>query len=121
MGVLSPAVATTTLPDPGPLCANQTAVLTCSVADGVTIRWTYRGESVGPLLSPSLPPPPDPVPVEGIQFTLTLSSQNSNPLISNLSFTASPDMDGGVVQCQGETGGGFSFDERTLQVICESI
>ena len=121
--MLSPAVATTTLSDPGPLCANQTVVLTCSVADGAAIRWTYRGETVGPLLSLSLPPPPDPVPVGGIQFTLTLSSQNSNPLISNLSFTASPDMDGGVVSCQGESGGGFSFDERTLQVemICKSI
>ena len=120
--VLSPAVATTTLSDPGPLCAEQPAVLTCSVADGVTIRWRYRGETVGPLLAPSQPPPPDPVTEGGVQFTLTLS-QNSNPLISQLSFTGSPDMDGGVVQCQGESGGAFSFDERTLQVemICESI
>ena len=90
-------------------------MLTCSVADGVTIRWRYRNDFVGSLLSLSLPPPPDPVTEGGVQFTLTLS-QSSNSLISQLSFTASPDMDGGVVQCQGESGGAFSFDERTLQV-----
>ena len=121
--VLSPAVATTTLSDPGPLCAGQTAVLTCSVADGVTIRWRYRNEFVGPVVSPSLPPSPDPVTVGGVQFTLTLS-QNSNPLISQLSFTASPDMDGGVVRCTGGIADGtFPADEITLQVemICKSI
>ena len=112
--VLSPAVATTTLPDPGLLCAGQTAVLTCSVADGGSIRWRYRGETVGPLLAPSQPPSPGPVTVGGVQFTLTLS-QNSNPLISQLSFTASPDTNGGVVRCTGFSGT-FSSDEVTLQV-----
>ena len=117
----SPAVATTTLPDPGPLCAGQTAVLTCSVTDGENIRWRYRDETVGALLSLSQPPPPDPVTVGGVQFTLTLS-QNSNSLISQLSFTASPDMDGGVVSCTGFSGT-FSDDEITLQVemICKSL
>ena len=122
--VLSPAVATTTLPDPGPLCAGQTAVLTCSVTDGVNIRWRYRDENVGAVLSLSQPPSSDPVTVGGVQFTLTLSSQNSNPLISNLSFTASPDMDGGVVRCTGGIADGtFPSDEITLQVemICKSI
>ena len=121
--MLSPAVATTTLPDPGPLCAGQTAVLTCSVANGTTIRWRYRGGTVGPLISLTQPPSSDPVTEGGVQFTLTLSGQNSNPLISQLSFTASPDMDGGVVRCTGESGGGFSSDVRTLQVemICKSI
>ena len=120
--MLSPSVATTTLPDPGPLCVGQTAVLTCSVADGVTILWRYRGETVGSLLSLSLPPSSGPVTEGGVQFTLTLS-QSSNSLISQLSFTASPDMDGGIVRCTGESGGAFSFDERTLQVgtICKSI
>ena len=122
--VLSPAVATTTLPDPGPLCAGQTAVLTCSVADGVTIRWRYRDEFVGSVISLNEPPPPDPVTVRGVQFTRTLS-QNNNPLISQLSFTASPDMDGGVVRCQGGISDGtFPADGiLTLQVemICKSI
>ena len=114
--VLSPAVATTTLPDTGPLCAGRTAVLTCSVADGVSIEWFYRDGPIGPFLSPSQPPSPNPVTEGGVQFTLTLS-QNSNSLISNLGFTASPDMDDGVVRCLGESrGGAFSPDERTLQV-----
>ena len=122
--MLSPAVATTTLPDPGPLCVGQTAVLTCSVTDGVSITWQYRTnsgasrEQVGPVLSPSQA---DPVTVTllGIQFTLTLS-QSSNPLISQLSFTASPDIDGGEVRCVGFSDA-FSSDERTLQVemICK--
>ena len=121
--VLTPAVATTTLPDPGPLCAGQTAVLTCSVADGVTIRWRYRNEFVGSVISLNEPPPPDPVTEGGVQFTRTLS-QNSNPLISQLSFTASPDMDGSEVRCQGGLSDGlFPLDEITLQVemICKSI
>ena len=119
--MLSPAVATTTLPDPGPLCAGQTAVITCSVADGVNLRWRYRNEFVGSVISLNEPPPPDPVTVGGVQFTLTLS-QNSNPLISQLSFTASPDMDGGVVRCSGGIADGtFPSDEITLQVemICK--
>ena len=119
--VLSPAVATTILPDPGPLCAGQTAVLTCSVADGVTIDWLYRNGCIGPSLSLSQPPPSGPVTVGGVEFTLTLS-QNSNPLISQLSFTASPDMDGGVVRCTGGLfDGTFRSDEITLQVemICK--
>ena len=119
--MLSPAVATTTLSDPGPLCVGQTAVLTCSVADGVTIRWIYRNEFVGSVISLNEPPPPDPVTVGGVQFTLTLS-QDNNPLISQLSFTASPDMDGGVVRCSGGIADGtFSSDAITLQVemICK--
>ena len=119
--MLSPAVATTTLSDPGPLCVGQTAVLTCSVADGVTIDWFYRNGRIGPPLTPSQPPPSDPVIVEGVQFTLTLS-QNSDPLISNLTFTASPDMDSGRVRCTGFSGA-FLSDEITLQVemICKSM
>ena len=118
--MLSPAVATTTLPDPGPLCVGQTAVLTCSVADGENIRWRYRSETVGAILfSPSQLPSSGPVTVGGVQFTLTLS-QNNNPLISQLSFTASPDMDGGVVRCTGFSGT-FSSVEITLEVemICK--
>ena len=121
--VLSPVVATTTLSDPGPLCAGQTAVLTCSVTDGVTIDWFYRNGCIGPSLALSQPPSSDPVTVGGVEFTLTLS-QNSNPLISQLSFIASPDMDGGVVRCTGGIADGtFLSDEITLQVemICKSI
>ena len=119
--MLSPAVATTTLSDPGPLCVGQTAVLTCSVADGVSIRWRYRDETVGALISLSQPPSSGPVTVGGVQFTLTLS-QSSNSLISQLSFTASLDMDGGVVRCTGFSGT-FSSGEITLQVemMCKSI
>ena len=117
--MLSRAVAATngtTLPDPGPLCANQTAVLTCSVTDGVTIRWRYRNKFVGSIISLNEPPSSDPVTVEGVQFTRTLS-QNSTHLISQLSFTASPDMDGGGVRCTGGLSDGtFPFDEITLQV-----
>ena len=76
--MLSPAVVTTTLPDPGPLCAGQTAVLTCSVADGDNLRWQYGGDPVGALLSPSQPPSSNPVTVGGVQFTLTLSQNRSN-------------------------------------------
>ena len=122
--MLSPAVATTTLSDPGPLCAGQTAVLTCSVADGVTITWFYRDESIGLSISPSQPPsnrPSNPVTVGGVQFFRTVN-QNGTHLISQLSFTASPDMDGSEVRCTGLSGGTFSSDERTLQVemLCKS-
>ena len=116
--VLSPAVATTTLSDPGPLCVGETAVLPCSVADGVTITWFYRDESIGLSISPSQPPsnrPSNPVTVGGVQFFRTVN-QNGTHLISQLSFTASLDMDGSEVRCTGLSGGIFSSDERTLQV-----
>ena len=113
--MLTPAVATTTLSDPGPLCAGQTAVLTCSVTDGVSITWFYRDEFVGQTISPSQPPPSDSVTVGGVEFTLTLS-QNITHLISQLSFTASPDMDGAQVGCRSLFGGTVSSYEITLQV-----
>ena len=82
-------------------------MLTCSVADGVAIDWFYRNGRIGQGISLSQPPSSDPVTVGGVLFTLTLS-QSSNSLISNLTFTASLDMDGGVVRCTGFSGANFN-------------
>ena len=120
--VLSPVVATTTLPDPGLLLAGQTAVLTCSVDDGVSVSWFYGDETVSLLLLPNQTPI-TPMVVGDVEFTPTLS-QNITHLISHLSFTASPDMDGGDLECVGIlSSGAFSSDKTTLQVetTCKSI
>ena len=63
--------ATTTLSDPGPLCADEMAVLTCNVT-GVSIRWTYYATQFGGLISPVRPPSSDPILVSGVEFTLSL-------------------------------------------------
>ena len=99
--VVSEVSATTTLTASGPLCAGQTAVLTCTVTEGISIRWTYRGNQFGGLITPSQPPPSGPIPVSGVEFTLSLLEDSSPDLVSQLTFTASTDMDGEVVACIG--------------------
>ena len=99
---VSEVSATTTLTASGPvLCADQKAVLTCIVTEGISIRWTYRGNQFGGLITPSQPPPSDPIPVSGVEFTLSLLDGTSPDLVSQLTFTASTDVDGDVVSCIG--------------------
>ena len=120
--------ATTTLTASGPLCADQTAVLTCTVPQGRSIRWTYSGSQFGGLITPSQPPPSDPIPVEGVEFTLSLLEGTSPDLVSQLSFTASTDVNGAVVVCAGVSPTGpdgmqeVSTGDITLQVqqICKT-
>ena len=93
-------------------------MLTCSVADGVSITWFYRDESVGLFTSPSQLPS-NPVTVGGVQFFRTVMGNST--LISQLSFTASSDMDGGEVRCLGGSSDALTVDRRILQVemICK--
>ena len=112
--------ATTTLSDPGPLCADETTVLTCNVT-GVSIRWIYDGTQFGGLISPSRPPSSDPILVEGgLMFTLSLLENTGSNLVSQLSFTASTDMDGRVVTCINSEG---SVDTSILivQQFCKYV
>ena len=122
--LLRPVVAdhegSTVLTDPGPVCSGHTVVLTCIVAEGVTLRWRYRNEPIGLFLSRNEPPPSmsDPVTQGGVQFTLSLT-QNSTHLLSQLNFTASTNMTGQTVRCTGLTSTDtytFISDEITLQV-----
>ena len=125
---VSEVSATTTLTASGPLCADQTTVLTCTVPQGISIRWTYRGSQFGGLITPSQPPPSGPISVSGVEFTLSLLEDSSPDLVSQLSFTASTDVDGAVVVCAGVSPTGLdgmvdvSTGSITLQVqqICKA-
>ena len=114
------AEGSTVLIDPGPVCSGHTVALTCSVVEGESVTWFYEGEPVGQTVSPSNPPPSDPVAEGGVQFTLSLT-QNSTHLLSKLNFTASTDMVGQEVRCLGFSSGAFSSNEIMLQVelICK--
>ena len=118
--MLSPAVATVLL-DPGPLCAGELAVLTCSVPDGRFIAWRYDNELAGPIIQSDMPAPSGTFTVLGVEFSLSVLEGNSPDLVSQLSFTASTDMDGLVVLCAGTPSvdgviGAVTLVDLTLQV-----
>ena len=124
--LLSPVIAqgsSTVLTDPGPFCFGQTAVLTCNVTEGVSIRWSYDGSQFGGLITPSQPPSPDPMLVFGVELTLSLLEDTGSDLVSQLSFTASADVSGEVVSCVGISPTGPGGDREvsqgvtTLQVV----
>ena len=117
------------LTDPEPVCTGDTVLLTCTIPGGVSLTWSYNNERIGggryvPVTNTV--PPTNPNTVGGVVFTHSLLD-SSPDLVSQLSFTASTDVDGGVIQCVGDAAtstGGFEVvsDDITVQVeqICKS-
>ena len=117
------------LTDPGPVCEGDTVTLTCTIPGGVSLGWRYNSVLIGggtyvPVTNTV--PPTNPDTVGGVVFTHSLLD-SSPDLVSQLSFTASSDVDGGVIQCVGDAAtstGGFEsvLDVITVQVQqnCES-
>ena len=116
------------LTDPGPVCEGDTVLLTCTVPGGVQQVWSYNGDFIGGgQVIPGRLPRTNPDIVGGVVFTLNLLEDSSPDLVSQLSFTASTDMNGGLIQCTGDaaasTGGSESVtDDITVQVeqFCKS-
>ena len=103
------------LTDPGPVCTGDTVVLTCTIPGGVQLIWRYNNEVIGDGVDT----------VGGVMFTQNLLD-SSPDLVSQLSFTASTDVNGGIIQCVGDAAtstGGFESvsDDITVQVeqICK--
>ena len=98
-------------------------LLTCTVPEGVQLLWRYNGASIGSgAVEPGRLPPINPDTVEGVEFTHSLLECASPDLVSQLSFTASTDMDGGTIQCVGTDGTSIVTDDIVIQVeqICKS-
>ena len=116
------------LTDPGPVCEGDTVLLTCTIPNGTLLGWIYEGEIIGDgVHRPPNVPPTNPDTVGGVVFTHSLLD-TSPDLVSQLSFTASADVNGGVIQCAGDavtsTGGvEIVSDDVTVQVeqICKVI
>ena len=115
------------LTDPGPVCTGDTVLLTCTIPGGVTLVWRYNNilQPIGSgVYQPAnnIVPPDNPDTVGGVVFTLSLLD-SSPDLVSQFSFTASTDVNGGIIQCAGSTGGVESVtDDITVQVeqFCKS-
>ena len=100
--------------DSGPLCPGQTAVLTCNVPGGITLQWIYNSMEIFTIQGTSVPSS-DPIPVEGVEFTVSLLSNTGSDLVSEISFEVSSSINGGVLRCAGLNATAVVNSEVTLQ------
>ena len=100
--------------DSGPLCPGQTAVLTCNVPGGIILQWIYKSLQITSILSSSVPSY-DPIPVDGVEFTVSLLSSTGSDLVSEISFEVSSSINGGVLRCSGANATAVGSSQVTLQ------
>ena len=100
--------------DSGPLCPGQTAVLTCNVPGGTLLQWIYNS-MVFVIISGTLVPSSDPIPVDGVEFTVSLLSNTGSDLVSEISFEVSSSINGGVLRCSGANATAAGSSQVTLQ------
>ena len=100
--------------DSGPLCPGQTAVLTCNVPGGITLQWIYNSMEIFTIQGTSVPSS-DPIPVDGVEFTVSLLSNTGSDLVSEISFEVSSSINGGVLRCSGLNATAVGSSEVTLQ------
>ena len=100
--------------DSGPLCPGQTAVLTCNVPGGISLQWLYNS-MVFVTISGTSVPSSDPIPVDGVEFTVSLLSNTGSDLVSEISFEVSSSINGGVLRCFGVNATIAESSEITLQ------
>ena len=100
--------------DSGPLCPGQTSVLTCNVPGGITLQWIYNSMVIVTISGTSVPSS-DPIPVDGVEFTVSLLSNTGSDLVSEISFEVSSSINSGVLRCSGFDGTAVGSSEVTLQ------
>ena len=100
--------------DSGSLCPGQTAVLTCNVPGGITLLWIYNSMSFVTISGTSVSSS-DPIPVDGVEFTVSLLSNTGSDLVSEISFEVSSSINGGVLRCSGVNATAAESSEVTLQ------
>ena len=110
------------LTDPGPLCAGQTATLTCNITGGVFLEWNYVLEGENGRIptydsARNVFPPSGPVERGGVEFTVTLQMPTSPHLVSQISFTASAGMNGRQLDCVSIVGTTLLQQNTILQVV----
>ena len=56
---------------------------------------------IGTIRPPNSIPSSDPIPVGGVEFTVSLLSNTGSDLVSEISFEVSSSINGGVLRCSG--------------------
>ena len=118
--VLQVCGASAILTDPGPVCEGDTVVLNCTITVGAFLRWNYNDVLIGGgLYAPSINkvPPTNPDTVGGVVFTHSLLD-SSPDIVSQLSFTASADVNCGIILCAGHDA---SFAQGDIDNILDDI
>ena len=75
-------------------------MLTCNVPGGITLQWIYNSMPFATISGTSVPSS-DPIPVDGVEFTVSLLSNSGSDLVSEISFEVSSSINGGVLRCSG--------------------
>ncbi len=101
--------ANSALTDPGALCRDQPATLTCNVTGGIILIWNYDDvDGAMPFqialidISTKRFPPPDPVVApNGVAITVSLLMPTDVELVSQISFVPTDSVNGKVIECGG--------------------
>ena len=101
--------------DSGPLCPGQTAVLTCNIPGGISLQWIYNSIVIGTIRPPNSIPSSDPIPVNGVEFTVSLLSSTGSDLVSEINFEVSSSINGRVLRCSGLNDAAVGSSEVILQ------
>ena len=89
-------------------------MLTCNVPGGISLQWIYNSMVIGTIRG-TLVPSSNPIPVDGVEFTVSLLSNTGSDLISEISFEVSSSINGGVLRCSGLNATAVGSSEVTLQ------
>ena len=90
-------------------------MLTCNVPGGTTLQWAYKTMVIGTIRPPNSIPSSDPIPVDGVEFTVSLLSNTGSDLVSEISFEVSCSINGGVLRCSGANATAVGSSGVTLQ------
>ena len=90
-------------------------MLTCNVPGGIILQWIYNAMQFVTISPPSSIPSSDPIPVDGVEFTVSLLSNTGSDLVSEISFEVSSSINGGVLRCSGLNATAVGSSEVTLQ------
>ena len=89
-------------------------MLTCNVPGGIALSWIYNSMQFASILGTSAPSS-DPIPVDGVEFTVSLLSNTGSDLVSEISFEVSSSINGGVLRCSGVNATAVGGSEVTFQ------
>ena len=89
-------------------------MLTCNVPGGISLSWIYNSMQFASILGTSAPSS-DPIPVDGVEFTVSLLSNTDSDLVSEISFEVSSSINGGVLRCSGVNSTTAESREVSLQ------
>ena len=90
-------------------------MLTCNVPGGISLQWIYNSIVIGTIRLPNSAPSSDPIPVDGVEFTVSLLSNTGSDLVSEISFEVSSSINNGVLRCSGVNAAAVESREVTLQ------